>query len=235
MSGPDSSFRCLVVDDDPVSRALVEHFVQEHPALTLVDSCESAIQAVNSLSRETIDVIFLDIEMPEMTGLELIQSLDHRPQIILITGKQEYAVEAFDVNVVDYLLKPVSYARFIKAVSRLELPTPLEPGTENTHDSVFVKTGGRLVQVDLNSLFWIEAQGDYALMHAGGEDLLVHGTMKKFAQKLPENDFLRVHRSYIVRVDKIEDIEDASLVIGRKLIPIGASYRDQLLKRIKML
>lgn len=232
-----SPIRCLVVDDDEMSRTVLEHFVGQHDALTLVGSCESAIEAVNVLRTETIDLAFLDVEMPMMSGLDLVKSLDQRPQIILVTAKQDYAIEAFDVEVTDYILKPLTYARFLKSVQRAQRnlePAPAEAASEEP-EYVFIKAEGRLVKLQLDAVRWIEAQGDYVMIHTQDQKYMVHSTMKGMQNKLPSSAFARVHRSYIVRLDQIADIEDTTLVIGRQVIPIGASYRKKLLAQLNTL
>lgn len=235
---PLSPMRCLIVDDDALVRAIMENFVDQHDGLTLVETCSSAIEASNFLDKERVDVIFLDVEMPGMTGLDLVKSLSERPQIVLVTSKAEYAVDAFEVEVTDYLLKPVTYARFLKAVQRVqrkveEANSAATPITDEK--TVFIKSEGRLVKVNLDEIQWVEAQGDYVMIHTEEDRHIVHSTMKGMSSKLPDHDFVRVHRSYIVRIDQIEDIEDASLVIGRKVIPIGASYKSKLLSRLNTL
>ncbi|MBL7977306.1 MAG: response regulator transcription factor [Bacteroidetes Order II. Incertae sedis bacterium] len=226
--------RCLLVDDDDMARMLMEHYISQVSDLELVATCESAIQAANVLKKQSVDLIFLDVEMPEMTGLEFIQSLEHRPMVILVSAKEQYAVEAFDVEVTDYMVKPVKYARFLKAVQRAQsrmLAAKEKASPEQ--DYVFIKTEGRLVKLALTDIQWIEAQGDYVRIHTVKENYVVHGTIKGFEEKLPANAFSRVHRSFIVRIDQIVDIADSSIVIGRSVIPIGASFKDMLLKRLK--
>ena len=225
--------RCLVVDDEALSRAVIEHFITQHGALTLVASCENAIKAATVLQQQQIDLVFLDIEMPEVTGLELIKSLTSRPQIILVTSKEQYAIEAFEVDVTDYLLKPVSYARFLKAVNRACERTA--PEQASPQDYVFIKTEGRFIKLDLSAVQWFEAQGDYVMVHTATGHYLIHSTMKGLEDKLASDAFIRVHRSYIVRMDQVQDIEDTTMVIGRKVIPIGASYREALFSRLKTL
>lgn len=227
--------RCLVVDDDELSRAVIEHFIAQHGALTLVASCESAIEAANVIRQEAIDLIFLDIEMPGMSGIELIRSMEQRPQVVLVTAKEDYAIEAFDIDVTDYLLKPVTYARFLKAVQRSQRQARQVPETKPEDDYVFIKADSRLVKLHLKSIQWIGAQGDYMMIHTQDQAYLVHGTMKSMEKKLPSSAFARVHRSYIVRIDQIEDIEDTTIVINRKVIPIGGSYKTALLKRLRMI
>lgn len=224
--------RCMIVDDDEFSRAVLEHYVARHKGLELVASCPDAIEAVNRLRDTTVDLLFLDVEMPEMTGLELAQRLATGPPVILVTSKEEYALEAFDAEVVDYLLKPVEYARFLKAVARAEQSRQEAPVNA---DYAFIKVDGRLVKLNLPTVQWIEAQGDYVLIHTPDRDHLVLSTMKGIQKKLPDAHFVRVHRSYIVRIDQIDNVEDTTLVVGRKVIPIGASYRNRLLNQIRTL
>lgn len=224
--------RCLVVDDDALARAFMEHFIARHGALELIGSCESALEASGILKHERVDLVFLDIEMPEMNGLELIQRLTRRPQVILVTAKEEYAIDAFEVEVTDYLLKPVKYARFLKAVERAERRARAE---RLQAEHVFIKTEGRLVRLELAAVQWIEAQGDYVLIHTDTGRYLVHSTMKAMIDRLPESDFARVHRSFIVRLDRIDDVSATSLVVGRRVIPIGASYKEDLHRRLHTL
>lgn len=237
----------LVVDDDPVARALIETFVTRHPALTLVGTCTDAIQAAGVLAErraagEPVELAFLDVEMPEMTGLELAEALGagaSRPQVVLITSKEEYAREAFDVEVTDYLVKPPSYGRFAKAVERAlaryaDAQESAEPDPAPDPHTLFVKSDGRLVRLDLREVAWIEAQKDYVLFHTPERDHLVHTTMKALEARLPDA-FVRVHRSYFIRLDQVSDIEDSSVVIGRKVVPVGATHRAGLLARLNTL
>lgn len=231
--------QCLIVDDDAMARAVVEQLVEQHDALNLVASCESAVAAANVLRRQPVDLVFLDVEMPDMTGLELAQSLAVRPQIIMVTGKEEYALDAFDVEVTDFLLKPIAPARFLKAVDRAlrrhaqAAQSAAPPSPDDGR--VFIKVDGRLVQLDLADVRWIEAQADYMRIHTETDKYLIHGTMKSMEAKLPADEFIRVHRSYIIRIDRIRDIQESTIVIDRQVIPIGASYRERLLKRLNTL
>ena len=226
--------KCLIVDDDDITRELMASYVDRHHNLALADTCADGIEAINVLRSQSIDVIFLDIEMPEMSGIELIQSLKSRPQIVLATSKEEYAIKAFQEGVTDYLVKPVSYARFVKSVERVMELAP-NAVKDATQDYVFIKSNGRLIKLNLKSVKWIEAQSDYMLIYTDRGKHLIHSTMKKLITKLPAKDFARVHRSYIVRIDKIEDIDDATIVIDKKVIPIGASHREKLLSRLHTL
>ena len=235
---------CLVVDDDPVARALIERFAERHDALDLVGTCADAVEAANTLARHRADgrpveLVFLDVEMPEMTGLELADALGAgaagtRPQIVLITSKEEYAREAFDVEVTDYLVKPPAYGRFVKAVERALARAATPVDADEPPDTLFVKSDGRLVRLDLREVGWVEAQRDYVLFHTEDRDHLVYVTMKTLQARLPDA-FVRVHRSFFVRLDRILDVTDSSLVVGRKVVPVGATYRAALLERLNTL
>lgn len=232
-----SCLGCLVVDDDKLSRNVIESYIERHDGLTLKASCDNAVEAANALQDADFDVVFLDVEMPDMSGLELLRSLSDHPQVVLVTVKEDYAVEAFNVEVTDYLVKPVRYARFLKAVERVQrrIERAASDSDNTPEEYAFIKVDGRLVKLDLHTVQWIEAQGDYARIQTGEKSYLLHTTMKSLQQSLPSGDFVRVHRSYIVRIDQIKDIEDATIVIERKVIPIGNSYKDELLDRLTTL
>lgn len=227
--------RCMVVDDDSVSRKVLERYVGQCDSLALMAVCETAVEAANRLAREDVDLLFLDIEMPEMTGLELARSLEGGPPVILVTGKEDYALDAFEADVIDYLLKPIDYGRFLRSVKRATRRHSPGPEAGSDDDFVFIKVDGRLVKLDLRELVWVEAQGDYVMLHTPQKKHMIHATMKSMAEKLPSRTFVRVHRSHIVRLDKIADIEEGSLVIGREVIPIGASYRGALMSRLRLI
>jgi DNA-binding LytR/AlgR family response regulator len=239
---PSSSpLQCLVVDDDAVSRTVIEKYVDRSTGLDLTASCEDATEAATVLQDDGADIIFLDVEMPGMSGLDLMESLRDPPHVVLVTAKEEYAVEAFDLEAIDYLVKPVEYPRFLKAVDRVRRrideddEAPDEETGEVEGDYVFVKVDGRLRKVELPDIRWIEAEGDYVMIHTSDDRHLVHSTMKNMERKLPSEEFARVHRSYIVRLERVDDIGDRALLLDRKRIPIGASYRDDLLDRLQTL
>ena len=224
----------MLVDDDAISRRIIENYIQQHPDLNLIGQCERPTDALQRLMETHIDVIFLDIEMPEMSGLDLIRTLDRPPKIILTSGNDKYAAEAFDLGVIDYLVKPVALPRFYKAIQRLKHSEhgKLPPGHEST---VFVKVEGRLIKLDLHEIQWIQAQGDYVLIHTEKKEYLAHTTLKAILNKLPDPPFTRVHRSYIIHLDHIDDIEDTTLVIKQAVIPIGASYKKHFLGQLHLL
>lgn len=230
--------RCLIVDDDSVSRMMLEELARQTDAIELVGSCPGPVAALGILQREKIDVIFLDVEMPEMTGLELIRILETRPEIILVTARQEYAVDAFDVEVADYLLKPVTLPRFLKAVNRIleRRKRGARVETEEVaRDSVYVRIRSQLVKIPTADILWVESNGDYVTIQTERESAVVHSTMKEMEGRLSAGSFLRVHRSYIVQLAKIKAIEDTVIIIGNTLIPIGDKYRTALMNRLNLL
>jgi DNA-binding LytR/AlgR family response regulator len=227
---------CLIVDDDPLSRKILESLISKTDFLVLVKSVDNALEASNLLRKEKIDLLFLDVEMPEMTGLELIQSLhDQRPEVVLVSAQEKYALDAFEYDVTDYLVKPVNQVRFLKAVNKVqENLKPVAPlKLENNH--LFVKVDQRLLSLNLAEILYIEALADYVTIHTEQGKYTVYSTMKGIESRLPETDFLRVHRSFIVNKKKIQSIEDNLLTIGAKVIPVGVTYREKLMNSLNLL
>ena len=226
---------CIILDDEEMSRNMVKNFVDQTENLNLVGVFEDAIQVANFLEKTKVDILFLDIEMPNMSGYELIKTLTDPPQIILITAKAEYAVEAFDYNVTDYLVKPVNYSRFFKAVAKAKENLDQLRGSLRSNE-IFVRTESRLVKINMDELLYVEALADYVtLFTSDNNSYIVHSTMKGFQSKLPVDKFMRVHRSYIVNVDKVGSIEQLFVVINDKHLPIGASYKEDFMKRLNFL
>ncbi len=227
---------CIIVDDEEFSRNVVKHYVGKTDGLKLVAECESATDAFNVLKSNEVDIVFLDVEMPEMSGLDLMKALDDTPQIIMITSRPNYAVEAFEYKVTDYLVKPVNYARFLKAVNKAESNLKATNVTvENQKDEVFVKADNKIIKLKLSEILFVEALSDYVILNTAKRKYIIHSTMKGLEKKLPESDFIRVHRSYIINMNKIEAIEDLSVNMPGKAIPIGASFKNSFMKRLNLL
>ncbi|MDJ1485804.1 LytTR family DNA-binding domain-containing protein [Cytophagaceae bacterium YF14B1] len=226
---------CIIVDDDEMSRAIVRHFVEQTQFLNLVGICTDAIQAANTLQTTAVDLIFLDVEMPEMTGMELVKSLTSKPQVVIISSRADYAVEAFEYSIADYLVKPISYARFLKAVEKVRDSFDAQSGGNGQSQDLYIKTDAKIVKITLKELLYVEALADYVILHTATARYIVHSTMKGIEKKLSDGSFARIHRSYIINTEKIESIEDLSVVINKKYIPIGASYKDTFLKRLNIL
>lgn len=230
---------CIIIDDDELSRKVVEEFVSRTEDLRLIHSYENAVDAINAFKGEQdIDLIFLDIEMPEMSGLDFLETLKNPPQIIIISSKDKYALNAFEYDVTDYLLKPIQYSRFFKAVDKA-----LERFTKSKIDAkgeeIFIKKNSSLVRLNYNEILWVEALENYVVFNTFSDKYTIHFTMKAIEQKLPANKFSRVHRSYIVNTSSIDVIEDNSVIIktkdGPKSLPIGKSYKDKLMGDINLI
>lgn len=231
---------CIIIDDDELSSRIIEEYVKKTEFLNLVKSFPSAIQAIQGIEKsDDVHLIFLDIEMPEMSGIEFLKTLKVAPQVIIVSSKEKYALEAFEYDVTDYLLKPVSYARFYKAVTKVydRFSSGNKPTVED--DEIFIKKNSSLVRLKLSEILWVEALENYVVVNTGKEKHTIHFTMKAIENQLPGSTFKRVHRSFIVNVKKISSIEDNSILLryttGSKLVPIGKSYREKLLKELRLI
>jgi len=231
---------CIVVDDDKLSRRIIEEFVNKTDSLELLGSFTNGVEAINYIrqNQDLIHLIFLDIEMPEMDGLELLNSLSTKPQVIIISSKEKYALNAFEYDVTDYLLKPIPYARFYKAIDKA-LSRQKEKLDDFQKEEIFIKKNSTLVRLRYDDILWIEALENYVIFNTYADRYTIHFTMKSIEQKLPVHKFTRVHRSYIVNVSSINYIEDNAIIIktedGHKSIPIGKSYKDKLMGDINLM
>ena len=233
---------CVVIDDDKLSRKVIESYIERTDYLTLIASYPSAIEAINEIKKnDPIDLIFLDVEMPEMTGIEFLNSLNTTPQVIIISSKEQYALEAFEYDVSDYLLKPISYSRFFKAVNKVNRRAKKDGNAIITpeNNEIFIKSNSTLIRLHYDDILWVEALENYVVVTTFTDRYTIHFTMKAIEDKMPSHLFSRIHRSYVVNLKKIEMIEDNSVVIttdgGKKSIPIGKSYREKLMGDINLM
>lgn len=231
---------CLLIDDDKVSRVLLEKYISKSGFFNLIATFDNAIDASMYLQNEKkIDLIFLDIEMPEMSGVEFLKNVENLPMIIVISAKEKYAIEAIEFNVIDYLLKPVPFARFLKAANKAMSKHKEIPKTQEDRDGIFIKSGNSsFVYLKYTDIFWIEAMENYVVVNTFDEKYTIHFTMKSITEKIPVNKFIRIHRSYIVNISNISSIEDNDVVVkiksGAKKIPIAKSYKEQLMNSINI-
>ena len=221
-----------------MSRKIIEEFVARTDQLNLVNSYENAVDAINAFSNEEdIDLIFLDIEMPEMSGIDFLKTLQNPPQIIIISSKDKYALDAFNYDVIDYLLKPITYSRFFKAINKANVR--FKNKVDSKENEIFIKKNSALVRLKYDEILWIEALENYVIFNTFSDRYTIHFTMKAIEQKLPAHQFTRVHRSFIVNTSSINVIEDNSVIIktkdGAKSIPIGKSYKDKLMGDINLI
>jgi len=231
-------YSCILVDDDRMSLKILQSLVGKTPFLQVEGLYENPVEAFNALSDNKVDILFLDVEMPEMTGLQLLDTLAELPQIILTTSKHNYAVDAFDYDVADFLLKPINnYSRFLKAVrkAKANLEKPEIEYRFNGTDQMFIKVDSLLVNFNLNDILHIEAFGDYIKIQTEQKVFVVHAKLRTVEEALPRKDFARIHRSFIVRLDKIKNIDPSNLEVGKKVLPISNSYRSHLLAKINTL
>lgn len=216
----------------------MKQLVGQAANLELVAECTSAMEAYNYLNSTTIDLLLLDIEMPGMTGLELTKNLGNKkPLIIFTTAKTDYAVAAFELNVVDYLVKPISPARFLQAIERAfeAVASDKQEVKIENKDFIFIKDNGVLKKINVEDILFLEAMGDYVKVHTPQKFHVVHSTLKAIEERLPDNKFVRVHRSYIVALNKIDYIQDGIININKTTIPIADTYRSVLNKKLNLL
>lgn len=226
---------CIIVDDDSASLEILSRFVKQVNFLNLVGTYSDSLAASHILHTEQIDILFLDVEMPKMTGIELIRSLQRMPQVILITNHDRYAVEAFDYDIADYIIKPATLPRFLKAVNRAQKNLKELQLPDNNKNNFFVKVDSVLVKIRYGDILWVEALGDYMSITTVSKTYTVHSTLTDIENKLPANEFVRVHRSFIVRLDRITSIHDFILSIDQKNIPIGKSYKEKFMPLINLM
>ncbi|MDR1672145.1 MAG: LytTR family DNA-binding domain-containing protein [Bacteroidales bacterium] len=230
---------CIIIDDDDFVRKIAESFVKKTDSLCLLHSLSNAVDAMKVLhAGEQIDLIFLDIEMPEMSGIEFLNSLKKPPQIIIISSREKYAVDAFDYDVTDYLLKPFTFLRFSKAVEKAKEKQE-QSRIHSADDEIFIKHNTGLVKLKYTDILWVEAMENYMILNTFSDKYTVHSTMKALEAKLPDKQFIRVHRSFIVNTGSISGIEDNTIIIRTKdalnNIAIGKLYKDNLLKQLKFI
>ena len=234
---------CIIIDDEATARAIIAQLCANVKSLYVVEEFPNAIQAIKYLNQNEVDLIFLDIHMPDFTGFDFIQTLKHPPKIILTTSDSNLAIQAFEYDcIVDYLVKPITQDRFNKAVKKAEsvatktkLPSSSNKEKTNTGNDFYVNIDRRLIKIDIPSIYLIEAKGDYILIKTDDKNYTVHSTLKKIEDKLPEDLFLKVHRSFIINTKKIIDIEDNSVLIKKDVIPVSRSNRPELMKRLNLL
>lgn len=224
---------CVITDDEPMAREGLQSYVAKVDFLTLTGVCEDALQLNNLLKTSRPDLLLLDIEMPYLSGLDLLATLAHPPKVIVTSAYEQYALKGYELEVTDYLLKPISFERFLKAVNRvhdrLEAETQRRPVEE---DFLFVKCDKQLVKVFLGEILFVEGLENYVRIYTPDKKLLVHTPMKRMAEALPEDRFLQTHRSYVVNRELVSQIEGNQLVVGGHKIPIARNLREEVMKRI---
>lgn len=223
---------CLIVDDEPLSQDVIIDFVKACPELELVAVCNNALEAGEKLKTEQIDLLFLDINMPKLTGIGFIKSLKEAPLFVFITAYPEFAIEGFEVDAVDYLVKPVSFERFRTSVNRVLDRFSMNEKDENIQH-LMVRSNKKNYRINFDELLYLEAQGDYVRFVTADKSLMVHGTLKDFISLIPENLFGRIHKSYVISLSKVEYTEGNQVKIGEHKLPVSLSYKDELLRKLR--
>jgi DNA-binding LytR/AlgR family response regulator len=225
---------CLIVDDEPLAQDVLDSYVKNIPQLNPVGTCNNAIEALEKMKHNRVDLIFLDIQMPEITGIDFLKSLKDPPMVIFTTAYQNYAVQGFELNAIDYLLKPFSIERFKKAVHKAEeLMQMKQDFNTRDDDYIFIKSDQKLQKVSFNDILFIEALADYVKIHTPEKRYITLQTMKNMEEKLPDKYFKRVHRSFIVALDKIVSIVGGNVEISDQRIPIGKNYKEGFYEALK--
>ena len=235
---------CIIIDDEATARAIINQLCSNVDSLNVLEEFPNAIQAIKYLNQNDVDLIFLDIHMPDFTGFDFIETIKNPPKIVLTTSDSNFAIQAFEYDcIVDYLVKPITPERFKKAIQKAEavasIPKKVKKATDDVETSsgndLYVNIDRRLIKIDIPSIYLVEAKGDYIQIKTETKNYTVHSTLKKIEEKLPDSLFLKIHRSYIINVDKIIDIEDNSVLIKKDVIPVSRSNRPELMKRLNLL
>ena len=238
----EKKYNVVIVDDEFLARKLLQDYVSKINSLQLVASCANAVEAIEALKNNKVDILLLDIQMPDITGLELVQSLEHKPAVIFTTAYSEFAVDAFNLGVTDYLLKPFDFPRFFQAISKAigSNAQVVDNASKNTLDAVSksadfitVKADYKLYKINYDDLLFIEGQHEYVTFHTPQRRITALFALKDLEEMLPSDRFVRVHKSYIVSFNHIQDLDKSDVTVAGTKIPVGASYRDELLARLQ--
>lgn len=233
--------KCIVVDDEPLARQLIESYIEKVDGLHNIRSCTNALESFSFLQQHSVDLIFLDIQMPQITGIELLKSLNQRPKVILTTAFREYAVEAFDLDVIDYLLKPISFDRFLRSIGKIyQLKPPVQeiksdPIARSFEEAyMYFKQDREMVKVYLKDIIYIESLKDYVRIKTTSGQIISYQKISYLEQKLPESKFIRIHRSYIIALDKVSSFTSQSIHVGDYDVPIGRNYKSSTQKVLNL-
>ncbi|MEO6838949.1 MAG: LytTR family DNA-binding domain-containing protein [Ginsengibacter sp.] len=223
--------KCIIVDDEPLAISFLDRYCKKQGNLEVTETFTDSELALTFLASNEIEILFLDVEMPGITGFELLDKLQYMPKVVLTTSKTDYAFDAFQYNVSDYLKKPISYNRFLESITKITESlnnTTVEPNLED----IFIKTDGKFIRLSYQDILYIESMGDYVKYFTLAKHYLTHSTLKAVEEKMNPKQFMKVHRSFIVNMSKIKDIQDNSIVIDSKVIPISKALKPDVMIRI---
>lgn len=227
-------FKCIIVDDEPPATRILRNYVEKVSFLEEVGIFNDSLKALEFLNSNKVDVIFLDIQMPQLTGLQLSRIISKDVKVIFTTAYPDFALEGFELNAVDYLLKPIAFERFYQAVSKLNSEVKTEVITNNTAEFIFIKTDGKnkFQKVILDDVLYVESLQNYVCIHTQKQQIITHSSLKNVIESLPENDFIQIHKSYVTALKHIESTDSFSVFINGKELPIGATYKDAFFEQI---
>jgi len=232
--------KCLIVDDEPLARELLQGYIARIPDLKLQQSCANASDAFNYLQEKSIDLMFLDIQMPQVTGIELLKSLKNRPRVILTTAYREHALEAFDLDVVDYMLKPISFERFLRSIGKVkQFKEPLDVSFDGSEEIqsfddayIYLRENREMVKVFLKDIIYIESLRDYVRVKTVTQEIITYQKISYLEQKLPQGKFVRIHRSFMVAIDKVISFTPMSVKVSSGDVPVGRNYKNLAMKAL---
>jgi DNA-binding LytR/AlgR family response regulator len=224
--------KAIIVDDEPLARKVMQKYCDDFPGIEVIAECKDALEAMEVLQNSEIDLMFLDINMPKISGIDFVKSMAQKPMIIFTTAYPEYAVQGFELEAVDYLVKPIEFERFIKACNKCIALKNKNSSDQNT-DTLFVKSDRKLIKLALDDILYVQAYGDYIKIHTNDKIILSKDKLSNIEQSLPKNTFIRVHRSYIVHLNAIDYLEGKHVKIKDAVVPISDSNMENLMSRLK--
>lgn len=230
------TLNCIIVEDEPIARGILRTYILQVPYLRLLGECTDAFEAMQLINKQAVDLVFLDINMPRLSGLDMLRTLKKYPAIIITSAYPEYALDGFELSVTDYLLKPFSFPRFVQATEKvlnqneLSEKSYVQPGKD---DFLMVKSDKKLTKIFFNDITYVEAYGNYIFIYCGPERIMSKQTLTQFEEQLPGNKFVRIHKSYVVSMKAVKFFEGNEVAVDGKKLPVGKVYRNEMLKRFK--
>jgi len=234
--------KCLVIDDEPLARDLMRSHIEKLENFEIVAECGDAMKALQELQNHSVDLMFMDIQMPQITGIEFLKTLKHPPKVIITTAYREYALDGFELDVVDYLLKPITFERFLKSINKYYQVTqeeqqnivPVNSSKSNGEAFIYVKENKKVVKVHLNDILYVEGLSEYVQIYTKQKKIITKTSMTNMAEKLPDDEFMRIHKSFIVSLSQIEAFTSHSIEVPGKELPIGRSYKNSVLEALQI-
>lgn len=220
--------RCIIIDDEPAAQQVLQQYIADVPGLLLTGTCSDALEAVDHLQEQPVDLLFLDINLPRLSGISFLKALPHHPAVILTTAYEEYALQGYELDVVDYLLKPFSFERFLRAVAKVLQA----PGRDAADTHLTVRADRKTYRLPCADILYIESTGDYVTIHTADQKITAYNTLKGLQEKLPSDLFLRIHKSYIISLAQLEYLEGNTVTVGGTHLPIGTTYQQTVKERI---